>query len=240
MNKRKQAAMIAVIASASLQANAQGIFQNLDFESANLSPIPAGQFGGPVSISAALPGWSASLGSIPVIQVLQNNNTLGAAGIDILGPHFSFNNPGIIGGNYTVFIQSGEAPDENGTVSASLWQSGTIPANAESLQFKAWNTLGSDPLLVSFAGNSLSPVLLSTGQAASGQSYDVFGANIGVYAGQTGQLEFTAQFANWTELDDISFSPTAVPEPSTLALVVMGGMSFGVREWRKRGKAKNH
>ncbi len=78
---------------------AQGAFQNLDFESANLPPIPAGQNGGDVSITAALPAWSADIGTTPVSQVLQNNYDLGSASVSILTPNWSGVNPGIIGGN---------------------------------------------------------------------------------------------------------------------------------------------
>ena len=37
---------------------AQGNFVNLGFESANLAPVPAGQFGGEVSSLDAIPGWT--------------------------------------------------------------------------------------------------------------------------------------------------------------------------------------
>jgi hypothetical protein len=40
----------------------------------------------------------------------------------------------------------------------------------------------------------------------------------------------------YLELDDITFSTTAVvPEPSVLALMVMGGLAFGARRWRAKG-----
>ncbi len=85
---------------------------------------------------------------------------------------------------------------------------------------------------MSFDGNTLSPVVLSSGQTAAGQPYTVYGVNIALYAGQTGQLEFTAGFNNsgpsWTELDDIMFSPTTVPEPSPLALTGIGGLLFAL------------
>jgi hypothetical protein len=41
-------------------------------------------------------------------------------------------------------------------------------------------------------------------------------------------------------VDDIAFSPNAVPEPSTLAIIVMAGTVFGVRQWRKGGKTTHH
>jgi hypothetical protein len=214
---------------------AQGAFQNLNFEAANLSPISTGQYGGAVAISAALPGWSASIAGVPVTQLLQNNYTLGAASIDIFGPSWNSVNPGVIDGNYTVYLQAFSTSEGN----VSLWQNGTIPANAASLQFSAWQFPSvNEALSVTFAGNSLSLVLLSTGESASGQTYDVYGADVAAYAGQTGQLEFTSfggQGPDEVELDDITFSPNAVPEPNTLALLVMGGVALAFRRWRAKG-----
>jgi hypothetical protein len=216
---------------AAFSAPAQTAFQNLSFESANLSS-PSGPFN-EVPISSALPGWSASIGGVPVTQVLQNNYTLGAASIDIFGPNWNQTEPGIIDGNYTVFLQAFNAGQGN----VSLWQNGTIPANAASLQFSAWQYPSvNEAFSVSFAGNSLSPVILGSGQSPSGQAYTVYGVNIAPYAGQTGQLEFTAaggQGPDWVELDDITFS--TIPEPGTLALVVMGGLALAVRRWRGKG-----
>jgi hypothetical protein len=221
-----------------LSANAQGTFQNLNFESATLSPIPAGQFGGSVSIFSALPHWTGYLGSVQQTQVLQNDYDLGSAAIDILGPSWSSPYPGIIDGNYTVMLQAGAGP--GGLVDASIAQNGTVPAIAQSVQFSIAEVLGGSGFSVFFAGNSLSPVLLYSAVASSGQSYNVYGVDISAYAGQTGKLEFTS-IANGRDssllLDDISFSTNvmAVPEPNTLALILMGGLALAARRWRAKG-----
>jgi hypothetical protein len=204
---------------------AQGTFQNLDFESANLTPIPAGQFGGPVSISAALSGWSAALGTTTATTVLQNNYDTGSVNISILGPDWN-GNPGIIQGNYTVGLQGGIGPGAS-DLSASLWQNGSIPANAKSLEFDA-ASFGGPPIspTVTFAGNTLSTLVISSDISPSGQTYDVYGANIAPYAGQTGQLQFTAPFGDSIELDDILFSPNVVPEPSPFVVSGIAGLLF--------------
>src|SRR5690348_8043717 len=62
-----------------LLATAQGTFQNLNFESANLTPVPSGQFGGLVPITKGLPGWTGYVGTAQATQVLQNNLSTGAA-----------------------------------------------------------------------------------------------------------------------------------------------------------------
>jgi hypothetical protein len=51
-----------MLLAVALSVHGQGTFQNLDFESANLAPIAAGQLGVEVPIASALPGWSASFG----------------------------------------------------------------------------------------------------------------------------------------------------------------------------------
>src|SRR6266436_309416 len=101
-----------VILMFSLHARA---FVNLDFESADLTPIPPGQFGGSAPIGFALPGWTGYLGTNRVSSVLQNNLTLGTASLDILGPNW--NNVGgirIIDGQYTVMLQPGFDPFGSG------------------------------------------------------------------------------------------------------------------------------
>jgi len=158
---------VSIVVVQSVQA--QGTLQNLDFESATLTAIPSGQYGGEVPLGAALPGWDASIGGVPVTQVLQNNITLGAASIDILGPNWTTLGPGIIDGNYTLFLQA----ENSGQGKVSLWQDGLVPANAKSIHFSAWESLSTAIFSVSFAGNSLSPVVLGFGQSVAGQTYTI-------------------------------------------------------------------
>src|ERR1700722_1510008 len=109
-----------------LCAVAQGPFQNLDFESANLSP-PPGQFGSLVPIMNALPGWSGFLGTNQTTVVYQNNFTLGAASIDILGPGWNnYIGISILEGQYTVVLQPGKG-QTGANVGASISQSGLVP-----------------------------------------------------------------------------------------------------------------
>ena len=224
---------------ASLSAQAQGTFQNLDFESATPSaPImgPLGPFYQPEGL--ALPGWNAYLGITQQSEVLQNLYAAGAGSVDIFGPNYTAagpqgDNPGIIDGKYTVFLQAGAPGPTEGN--ASIEQNGTIPSGAQSIEWKAWDYNPSSSFLsVSFGGNVLSPVVLG-----SGANYTLYGADISAFAGQTGELEFTSVFSysgpSWIELDDISFSTNSVsPEPSIVALTAIGGLLFGARKWFAR------
>jgi len=222
-------------------------FINLNFESATLSPESGYQnWPNLVPISQALPGWNAYLGSVEQTEVGQNTFANSYATVDILGPGWGTQpgpfgaNIGIIDGNYSVLLQGGYSSDDsyNGYVNASIAQTGMVPATAESLTFRAWDYLGNLNLFaVSFNGNTLSPTLLGTGTSPSGQPYNIYGVNIVPYAGQTGQLEFTADGSAAEPtilLDDISFSTQAVPEPSILGLTAIGGLVFGARGWFAR------
>jgi hypothetical protein len=218
----------ALIFICALSVRSQGTFQNLNFEAANLAPIPAGQFGGYVPITSALPGWTGYLGSTQVTQVLQNNLTLGAASIDILGPNWSYGV--IIEGQYTVVLQPGTATLSGcgGLVSASISQMGFVPADALSLQFKA-ETFSA--FSVSLGGENLSLIPLGTGA-----NYTLYGADISSLAGQVETLTITALAApNTAEyFDSFDFSPSEVPEPSIVALTAIGGLVFGARKWFAR------
>ena len=156
-------------------ANAQGTFQNLNFESANLSPETPGPFPNYVPIGSALPDWTGYIGTVQQTQVEYNATTLGTASIDILGPDWtgslaaSESGYGIIDGNYTVVIQSGEYEPQQFGWNTSIVQNGTIPRNAQSLQFEA--SADTFALSVSFAGNNLTLSAVSSGQAPSGQFY---------------------------------------------------------------------
>jgi hypothetical protein len=216
----------------------QGSFQDLDFESATV-PASSGYepYGTFVPIASALPGWTAFVGNQQVSQVGYNSPTSGTATISLIGPNWDTADvdqygAGIIDGNYTVDLEGGANPSNIAlTESVSIEQYGAVPSTAESLQFKALTYLPS--LSVSFAGSALNLVALSSGVGEGGIPYTLYGANISAYAGQAGELEFTS--GNGTDytkclLDDITFSSNSVtPEPSTLALGIIGASVIWLR-----------
>ena len=232
---------LVVLFIASLQVNAQ-TFQNLNFESATVTASGLEPYGTFVPIGSALPGWTAYLGAQQITEVGYNSPANSTASITLIGP--TWNNAdvetygvGIIDGNYSVDLQTGANPlyPTPPTVNASIEQNGSVPSTAQSLQFEAFETT---PLTVSFNGNALVPVALSSGVSADGLPYTSYGANIAAWEGQTGELEFTADFNgsfNYVVLDDISFSTNVVsPEPSIVALSTIGGLLFGARKWFAR------
>jgi len=198
-------------------------FVNLNFESATISSHPEI---GSDAYTAVLLGWTfganynyvnGDSNSIPY-----NNIALDAAAVDLEGTNNSFG-PSAIQGRYSIFIQGGSSadPDTNG---ASIMQNGKIPATAKSITY--WG----DALQASFNGQSL-----AFSAIGSGSGYTIWQGDISAYAGETGQLEFTAPWQTSGMLDNIQFSTTPVPESSTLALSALGGLLLAWRRWKVTG-----
>ena len=123
-------------------------------------------------------------------------------------------------GKYGVVLQ-----DDGTQQAAGISQTGTIPAGSKSLQFLAVQELPSSGSLQLFVGSQPVP-FTQIGQFQ-------YAANISAWAGQTESIAFSAGrnsfFDNAWELDDISFSPNAVPEPSTLVLMGIGTITAFMR-----------
>ena len=210
-----------------ISALAQGTFQNLNFEQAN--PISAGDPGAPyfVTATSALPYWRVCYGGVQETQVSYNAVSTGATQVTLVSTDIPLYDA--IDGSYSVLLQ-GIVPGSE----ASISQTGMIPSATETLLFEAQPGIG--PLDVQL-GTQIIP--LST--VGSGPNYALYAADISAWAGDTEELTFSAiggSYNNW-ELDDITFSPNAVPEPSTLALLVTGGMALAAPRWLARGAKTN-
>jgi len=210
------------LASVSL-ARAQGTFQNLDFEAADIPASTA--VNSLIPISEALPDWSAYFGSGPsVTEVNYDAISLGGPVISVIDANVAVFRP--LQGTYSAFLFGG---GETGTLtSASISQTGTVPTGTQSLQFDAY--VSGSPFVVTLGGQSIDMVPLETFA-----HYSLWGGNIpSSFAGQTETLTFTEPPATGVqpstfELDDIVFSPTSVtPEPSPLALMAIGGLLFAL------------
>jgi hypothetical protein len=191
-------------------------FQNLDFESATVSNLPADQ-DEYVSVTDALPSWSAYIDTNQLTQVGHNVITLGAANVGIWGPDYGFGYLPLQG-NYSAILQAGYFD------TASIAQTGLIPSSAKSIQFEAALHFQSDEsvitntLIVTVDGQSLPIVQLGS---------DLYGSEISAFTGSVQDISFTMNdnFGNALMfLDAITFSPEDIPEPSSLTLVFVGVM----------------
>jgi hypothetical protein len=216
-----------VLACLSVRASFGQNFVNLGFESANLPVIPAGQYGGSVSASDALPGWRVLYGTntVPITSVLHNNYTLGTRSLSVFGPNFS--DYQVIEGQFMPFLQAGN-PGVVGfpNRSVAIEQTGLVPGFAQSLQFKVGlnNQIG-----VGFHTNffvSLNGLTLSLVPLGSTELYALYGVDVTSFANQVSDLRFTSFSTpirdSWVAVDSFVFSADVVPEPSTWALFALG------------------
>jgi hypothetical protein len=144
---------------------------------------------------------------------------------------------GVIQGNYTAILQSGNtlAPNPQ-PADTTLSQTALVPIGTQSLLFKAYEAFDQNRqfLFVTLGGQTLFLTPLSTGS-----NYTLYGANVSAWAGQTAELAFTLLAENphanneLVSLDAIQFSTQSVPEPSTFALAALGALFLGFRR-RKR------
>jgi hypothetical protein len=193
--------------------NSQG-FVNLDFESANLIGYSPGNL---VPASNAFPSWAVSAQFIPYDDFSLSGDSISI--MDTNSPFFTTS----IQGKYYALFEAANTPGSTHTI--SLAQTGTIPVGTQSITF--WGNIGN--LQVTFNGQPL-----AFSQIGSTASYNIYGANIPQFAGDTGQLLFSlppAPFGS-ASLDNIQFSSSAIPEPGEFALLIMGALSFEM--WRRR------
>jgi hypothetical protein len=204
---------------------AQG-FVNLDFEDATV--ILAGS-PDMIEASSAIPGWAAYYGSSSnptlsgtLANIFYDSQTIGGAGVFLDDANTPSGTDGLslipIQGSFSVFLE-GSIP--YAAVAASIGQTGTISNTARSLTFFAEQ----GGLQVTFNGQNI-----PFSAIGNGAGYTIYGADISNYAGQTGQLLFTAPGNNSAALlDNIQFSSSSVPEPSELALTALGALLLGFR-----------
>jgi hypothetical protein len=224
---------LALLLGVALPVQGQSTFQNLGFESASLIPIPADPYGR-VQFAPAFIGWTGYVGSVQQSAALYNNEFLDTSGISIIDHGWSapFGAPGgVIQGNYTALLQAGVGGN------SIMSQTGQVPADAQSLQFEAYQDFGPNGrFAVTLGGQTLSLIPVQ-----SGANYTLWGADVHVWAGQAAELDFTV-FADqphvvneYLYLDAIAFSnsPLPTPEPSIFGLSALGALFLG---WRVLGR----
>ena len=197
----------------------QGTFQNLDFEDATIVPDTS-SFYYPyvVYASDAIPGWTAYVGGSQVSEILYNDEFLSGGAVSIIGT--SYSRPSIQG-NYSIILGGFNYPGFLRT--AGIGQTGQVPGNALSLIF--WGNIGAND--VSFDGQTLSLTVLG-----STANYNIYGADISRFEGQTGQLLFTTVPGGHDMIDNIQFSSSEIPEPSIVGLSALSGLLLAWRRWK--------
>jgi PEP-CTERM motif-containing protein len=219
---RVQNSVFFLIATTTLNAAS---FENLNFESGTVVPIP-NDVGNRIYFDQAFPGWSGYVGGIQETAALYNATCLSCSAIGIHDSHQPPDN--VIEGSLTPVLQGA-----HGYIADTvLAQAGEIPVGTQSLLFRA-RAYGR--IAVELGGQSLS--LIPVG---SGPNYVSYGADISAWAGQELDLRFTAfstdqlfESPGFFVLDSIEFSTTPVPEPSTFALFAITG-ACGWFYWRRR------
>ncbi len=193
--------------------SAQG-FVNLDFESATIIPVSGDPYNR-IEFTPAFPGWTGYTGTNVQTLALFSVIFLDSSGIGLTG--------GLSG--YGAMLEAGNTlTSPLMPADTTLSQTGLVPPGTQSLLFYGdfYSELNETPndFAVTLNGQALSLIPFGTDSG-----YTLYGADISSWAGQTATLAFTV-FAqrphhgnNYLYLDDIQFSPSAVPEPSVLSLL---------------------
>jgi hypothetical protein len=194
-----------ILVGVTLCARGQG-FVNLNFEAASTKPSPLGY---PLlEWSTAAPGWSHSSGG--------DTSYIYYGGIHtgLSQWYFLADAPGTqLEGNYSLAFASGHLSSGINTpwVNAYISQTGTVPLGTLSLRM-----LATGPFAVFVGGVSVPMYSLG------GNSY---GGDISAFTGSLYEVKImnTATTLHTpTVVDNVLFSPVAVPEPSSIALSLLG------------------
>jgi len=207
-----------LLAFGQLSVRSQG-FVNLNFERATVQ-INNPTYGW-LDWGLAAPGWSHSSGT-STSWIYYGSPHTGVDQIYLLRDATSpVGSPGALAGNYSLAFASGltNGADFNSPwVNAYISQTGLIPSATQSIQL-----LATGPFQV-FVGGSLVPMQNLGGNVYAGNVSALAGTVEEVRIVNTAPIGYPQDF---TVVDNITFSPAAVPEPCHLSLCLLGlGLLF--------------
>ena len=215
-SRKKFALVGASIGAFMFSAFAQGTFQNLDFESANVAGATRGD---PIAASAGMPGWSVS-GSLLYYDVLALSSPV--VGINDQNTGLGFEP---LQGSFSAYLAGGEGS------ATAISQTGLVPVGTKSI-FVDVQTTGFN-LITTLDGQTIAmqPVSVNSG-------YTVYGGDVSAFANGSHTLAFTEpntpNALGIATLDNIIFSTNAIPEPAAWALMLCGAGFLGVMGQRRK------
>src|ERR1022692_1699846 len=219
------AAFLTLLRSASGQS-----FVNLNFECSK--PFNTTQTGyGFETGTARVPGWtdygdffsSNYLGST---YIWYNNQTLDNPGVSLEGTNYW---TPAISGKYSIYLWGGDVDFHGaGPGATAIGQTGQIPLGTQSITYWGLSRLNpyhpyQDFFQITFAGH-----ILNFSDLADTPNYTLYGADISAFAGQTGELRFSATWNSGLPgmIDNIQLSAMAIPDPSVLRVFYICLFSF--------------
>ncbi len=201
-------------------------FQNLDFQSPHVGKLLSSDG----SVRDIIPGWQLQLGGQYTKSMFYNDVCISCPSAQLLGPKVPR-----IGGTFTFTMGSGVLLDgyDRNMGAASIYQVGQVPESAKSIHFNAIVSRGIENLHVSLDGRLLELLRFPNGDSGGLPGYE---ADVSIWAGMTAELRFTFGPGTYPHgvggpLAAIQFSSipvSAIPEPSTWALLIMG---LGALAW---------
>jgi hypothetical protein len=216
-------------------------FQNLGFEMAKVGSASPGSL---LSVGDALPYWTCN--NFSPGTVLYDSTTLDAYSISLHdGKGGSFFDFKPLTGRYSVMLQDGFADVGYTSIGAYISQVGDVPSDARSIMFSSDCFYTFDRFEVSLNGTPI-PMQLYAVENTVNPSFgpiETFIGDISAYAGVTDvELRFTKLVQDPSspgshgriDFDSIEFSPTIVPEPSTLALLTVAALASSACVFRRR------